>query len=825
MEMRLRQLLGIGLMLAICGAIAAAASPELKSINVASHGTTTTLTLVVPGSFGHNEYKASENLRLVDLTGVSAGKLRDTVHKLDAAGVESYHVVAYKGMRSVDVARIEFKVTPGAEMRTAQTSAGLQVTITAKDMPAPAKAPAEPVKVAANRTQAAVKVAPRPASVHRAVGIRSVGLIRGKNGLEIEVAGSGPMTAKVLKLAAPDRIVLDIPNALPEGASASTLVNSAEVKGIRTARHQANPPVTRVVVDLFSAHNYELNAAGNKLLLTLLPAQNRTDAVLHPAAAAPVMRAASAMPAMPTTAIPATAFEQSVPAKASDAQPNVTPELRTASETNSEPKRVVFLDPKYETEQNSDPNSVSNKKPAGELLASNAAPQGTQNNSQVAAQQSSSVSTPVSSNNPAPTGRKPVYTGEPISVNLKDVDLKDFFRLIHEVSGLNVVLDPGVHGTLTLVLEDVPWDQALDIVLKNNGLDRQLDGNVLRIATIDDMRKEAQAKRLQVEAEQLAVPKVSVTRFLSYAHAKDVVPTVKKLLSPRGDIISDDRMNALIIQDIPNVIPDIDRLIAELDQKTKEVDIEARVVASTRTFKRDIGTQLGIGWGNGPTAIGGANATGSSPLGGNATAPKYMLSPGGTGQSIPLISNFLPTSPGTGISLINATNSYRVDLILAAAESRGLLKVLSRPHIVTQNNIQAIVKQGMRIPVTTLSQLNGPPTVTYIEAVLRLTVTPQITNNNTIFLNLDIENTTPDFSNVVLNNPVFMTQQATTQVLVSDGGTVMIGGVIQTQNSVTTQQTPLIGDIPVLGNLFKRRTVNNTTQELIFIITPKIIQS
>jgi type IV pilus assembly protein PilQ len=182
---------------------------------------------------------------------------------------------------------------------------------------------------------------------------------------------------------------------------------------------------------------------------------------------------------------------------------------------------------------------------------------------------------------------------------LKDVDLKDFFRLIHEISGLNVVLDPNVHGSLTVVLDDVPWDQALDIVLKNNDLARQLEGNVLRIATVETLKKEADARRAQIESEALAVEKVTITRFLSYAHSKDVVPTIKKFLTQRGDVISDDRTNALIISDIPNVVPTVDRLLTQLDRKTQEVEIEARVVAATRSFARDIGTQLGFGWGNG----------------------------------------------------------------------------------------------------------------------------------------------------------------------------------------------------------------------------------
>jgi type IV pilus assembly protein PilQ len=425
-----------------------------------------------------------------------------------------------------------------------------------------------------------------------------------------------------------------------------------------------------------------------------------------------------------------------------------------------------------------------------------------------------------------PAASGPKYTGEPISVNLKDVDLKDFFRLIHEISGLNVVLDPNVKGTLTIVLDDVPWDQALDIVLKNNDLSRQLEGNVLRIATVETMRKEAESRRAQVEAEALAVDKVTVTRFLSYAHSKDVVPTIKSFLTQRGDVISDDRTNALIIQDIPSVMPGIDRLLTQLDRKTQEVEIEARVVAATRSFARDIGTQLGFGWGNGTSAVGGASSVGSSPTTVNGLTPGYITTGNSaTGSQIPLFSNLPVTSPTSGLTLINASNNVRIDAILTMAESRGLLKILSRPRVVTQNNIQALVRQGVRVPIVTQAQLGGPPTVTYVDAFLRLTVVPQITSEGTIFLNVDVENTTPDFGRQVQGNPTLITQQATTQVLVTDGGTVVIGGVIQTQNSVTISQVPLLGNIPMLGNLFKHTQVSTNNQELIFFITPRIIQT
>ena len=197
---------------------------------------------------------------------------------------------------------------------------------------------------------------------------------------------------------------------------------------------------------------------------------------------------------------------------------------------------------------------------------------------------------------PAASSAPPAkYSGEPISVNLKDVDLRDFFRLIHEISGLNVVVDPGVKGNLTIVLDDVPWDQALDIVLKNNDLDKQLDGNVLRMATKETLRKEAEENRDLAKAQAEAADVVTTTRVLSYAQGNATwSTTLKKFLSSRGDIIADDRSNTLIIRDIPSALPVMDNLIRQLDRKSQQVEIEARVVAANRSFSREIGTQLGF---------------------------------------------------------------------------------------------------------------------------------------------------------------------------------------------------------------------------------------
>jgi type II secretory pathway component HofQ len=211
-----------------------------------------------------------------------------------------------------------------------------------------------------------------------------------------------------------------------------------------------------------------------------------------------------------------------------------------------------------------------------------------------------------------------------------------------------------------------------------------------------------ESRRAQIEAQALASQRVTVTRFLSYAHSKDVVPTIKKLLSKRGEVVSDDRTNALIMLDIPQVFPEIDRLLTQLDRKTPEVEIEARVVAATRNFARDIGTQLGFAFGNGTsTAVGGATSVGTSPIvvtpTSGAPPPPYITSSGSTGIQIPLFSNLPAINPTSGLSLVNLGSNYRLDAILTAAESRGLLKILSRPRVVTQNNIQAVVRQGVRI--------------------------------------------------------------------------------------------------------------------------------
>ena len=660
------------------------------------------------------------------------------------------------------------------------------------------------------------------ATAPKRAALVNVSVVRGADGVNLELTTRGQVVPKLSSLDSPARLVVDLPGTVAV-LSQTIAVDKDGVKRVRVGMDAQKPPTARVVVDLDQACRYEIASRGDKFVLKLhtssAPAGDvskvETKSVAPVASKAAVTPAAASNAALTASAnnfvVVEPTYKPKTAASASEPQAALTPI----------PARALTAAARFVEKPDSDLLPT----PSASMAEQDSTPAPAVN---MAAEQKAQMKQP-------PAGViGPKYTGEPISVNLKDVDLKDFFRLIHEISGLNVVLDPNVKGTLTIVLDDVPWDQALDIVLKNNDLARQLEGNVLRIATVDTLRKEADAKRAELEAEALAVEKAQVTRFLSYAQAKDVVPTIKQFLSQRGSVIADARTNALIIMDIPSVIPSIDRIIVQLDRKTQQVEIEARVVAATRSFARDIGTQLGFGLGkSGPTSltsIGGTGAVGTSPASTFGINPNYQFvgtaapSPT-TPVQIPLFSNLASTQPSSGFGFITANPAFRIDAVLTMAESRGLLKILSRPRVVTQNNIQAIVRQGVRVPIVTQAQLGGPPTVTYVDAFLRLTVTPQITSENTIFLNVDVENTTPDFGREVQGNPTLITQQATTQVLVTDGGTVVIGGVIQSQNSINISQVPLLGNVPFLGNLFKHRQVSTQTQELIFFLTPRIIQT
>ena len=408
----------------------------------------------------------------------------------------------------------------------------------------------------------------------------------------------------------------------------------------------------------------------------------------------------------------------------------------------------------------------------------------------------------------------PQYQGELISIDIKDYDIKDFFRLISEISGLNVVLDPNVGGTVTLKLTDVPWDQALDVVLKNYQLGGQLQGNVLRIATNATLQGEQTAAKALRDAQELAVPLTTRTFTLNYTKSDAAGNILGRLLSARGTIIQDPRRNALIISDIPSQFGNLETMVKFLDTPAKQVEIEARLLQANKSFTRDIGNQLGlmVGANSGNILTG---AAGSSPF---TRSPAPRVTTGGSG--LPLVANF-PAPATSGLAfLIEPGKNFLLDEIITLAEARGTAKLISRPRVVTQNNIPATIDQSTQIPVQT--NVNNTITTQFQRFGLNLAVTPQITEAGTILLQVNITNQQPDFARSVNGIPSVASQTATTQVLVPDGGTAVIGGILVDTDTLNIFQVPGLGSVPIIGTLFKRTQTIKSTAELLFFVTPRV---
>jgi len=427
------------------------------------------------------------------------------------------------------------------------------------------------------------------------------------------------------------------------------------------------------------------------------------------------------------------------------------------------------------------------------------------------------------------------FTGHPVSLDFKDGDLQDIFRLFADISGLNVVVNPGVSGKVTLKLTEVPWDQALDLILKTNGLGKTLDDNVIRIARLSDLQKEESDLRKLKEEAALAGDLVVWRKALSYAKAQEMEPTVKKVaLSARGNITLDPRTNTMIITDLNANIEKAKELIADLDRATPQVEIEARIVVTSRNFTRDLGIQWGFMQQQTPTfgnttnrnfphsiVLNGQGVPGGGlPANQAGVAADAGIGTAGRGYAVNLPASGFNSA--IGVSLGNILGNFNLDAALTALERQGRGRLLSTPKVTTQNNQEAEIKQGVQIPIQTVA--NNTVTVQFKDAVLTLKVTPQITEAATVILGIDVQNNTADFANLVNGIPPINTQSAKTNVLVRDGATTVIGGIYQSNEQTSQSRTPFLSQIPLLGYLFRNRFVTSNSNELLLFITPRIIK-
>jgi type IV pilus assembly protein PilQ len=446
-----------------------------------------------------------------------------------------------------------------------------------------------------------------------------------------------------------------------------------------------------------------------------------------------------------------------------------------------------------------------------------------------------------------------VYTGEKLSLNFQDIETRAVLQLLADASGQNIVVSDTVTGSVTLRLQSVPWDQALDIVMRTKGLDKRQDGNVILVAPADELAAREKAD-LSAKKDILELAPIR-TEFLqmNYAKASDIAALLKSgsgggtgggggsnsMLSSRGSVSVDERTNTLLLADTSDKINEVRKLVATLDIPIKQVLIEARIVIVNDDFERDLGVRTGLTSINkngndglfmssgtaAATDVGLSSAI--SNLGSNGTVFPVGVPTGATAPSRYNV-NLPVANPAGSLAFMVLGSDYIVDLELSAAQAEGRGEIVSSPRIITSNQREATVEAGTEIPYQQAAGgAGGGTTIEFKKAVLALKVKPLITPDNNIILDLVVSKDSVGTVIVTsggVNVPSIDTRTLTTQVLVGDGQTVVLGGIFESEQRDTTKKVPMLGDIPVFGYLFKNKTKVNNKNELLIFVTPKILR-
>jgi len=817
------------------GGRAWAASPAatLKSVALSATPTGTELVLRVDGIYSYKTVQASPDTLFIDLAGAKAEGLAHSQQWVNPV-FSGYKLLPYRDASGQPVVRVQVDTKQANPFVVQKEGSKLRLvfgnglSVSAAPEPPPVSSPKSIL----------ADVSP-PTNSTGPLRVSKVTVDKHDSGETlVDVSTSRDASYRVTMLPSPARLVVDIDGAENTSAQKSYAADTAVLKAVRISQfHTKDPSVVRVVADLNGNPAFDVHATPSGLRIELRPRGMAKSASVIPQAPVPQVKVeetktVAAASVAPPSIAPVSVASAAVPPTPA-APPAVTPPPAATPTTEViDRKPAVALPLQAEAPeavkpdvQSTLPASASSKQveaaplptPASvtpEALRAEHAAQ-MLNVGREASPSEAQEPPPANPGGPAEEAKSP-YTGEPISLNLKDVDLKDFFRLIHEISGLNIIIDPNVSGNVTLVLDSVPWDQALEIVLKNNGLGKVMEGNVLRIARIATLTAEQDEQSKLSAARMDAAPLVTVFRPVNYAKAQDVATLLKNwvgggALSRRGIVLVDTRGNTLIISDVQSQIPIIQNIITKIDRKAKQVSIEARVVLANANFALTLASSLLGGYLNRSTV-----STGG--VGSNTT---FTIPPPTAAQPFPITTTTSATASGFGVAAVtNVGAHYFINAAISAAEERDQAKTISRPTIVTQNNVQGLVQQGVEVPIQTT--INNTISVQYEDATLELRVTPQITDDNNIFLIIDVNNASVGAS-VSTAGPSINTQRATTQVLVPDGGTVVFGGITVTSRSKSATYIPLLGNIPILGHLFKTSNATDQDQELLFFVSPKIL--
>lgn len=594
---------------------------------------------------------------------------------------------------------------------------------------------------------------------------------------KIIISGDGEIKANTFMVSG-NRLVIDVPNTVSKIKPQVLNVKNHLLKQVRVGQHTKPEKKVRIVLDLTTALSYNVSKENNQLVVIV---SKETLAAKEAPAEKKEEKAAEVKEpekAAPEAAVPAPAPPKEdviIAAEKPAEKPSVEEKPQPAPQKRVVQQREVFA---YK-------DVVSSKK----------------------------------------------FTGKRISLDFQDADIRNVLRLIADVSGYNLAAGDDVKGKITIKLLNVPWDQALDLILKMNNFGYLREGNIIRVATLKNIEDQLTAEAKTKEAEQKSGDLITKIIYVNYGSAKDFLETLKKSLTPRGSLVVEDKTNAIVIKDISKSVDEVTEMIRTLDRKVPQVMIEARIVEADTTFVRELGVQ----WGADQRGI--AHSRSDREMG------NYTLYGGGTKQSssdttyAPLTNGIgvnntgflvnLPAAVGAGSGgaigflFSNAKRTFNLDFQLSAMESSGKGKVLSNPKILALDNKEAFIQTGYRIPYASRSD-QGTKTE-WIDAVLQLKVTPHVTADNHIMMSIKIEKNEPDFANRAAEGaPTISTKEAKTDVLVNNGDTIVIGGIYKRRNDNSVKGVPWLSKIPILGWLFKKEYIYEKPEELVIFITPKI---
>ena len=710
----------------------------------------------------YTSFQLTEPLRLVvDISYADVKKFQDKI------SVNKGAILDITASQIDSIARLEIALSQPVDTKLYQANGNLIIEI-AKPVTG-AKAEPEAVKPVPQPEPPKVEAAEKPAEEKpvaekpekgTASVVTAVKASAGKGGVKVAITANGTMVPSTFMVEG-KKLVVDIPGTRSKVRPSVIPVRKGGLDRVRVGQHAAPDQKVRVVLDLTRPMEYEAKSEGNTIIIAMTPA-----AVPAPKAEGQATQ------------------EKAVPAEAGKAPAAVEQQVAPAPEAAAEPPQAPV------------PTARRAEARRPELVAT-----GT----------SSLIG-----------GGK--YSGRRISLDLQDADLVNVLRLFAEVANLNMILAPDVKGRVTVRMVNIPWDQAMDIILRMNGLGYALEDNILRIASVAALTKEAEDESKAKEAKKKAEDLVTRIVSINYSKAREIEPTLKKSLSARGESVVDERTNTIIIKDIPRNVEEAVTLVKLLDKPIAQVMIEARIIEASTNFTRDIGVQWGgtqkidaahgnaTGW-NFPNSI---TVTGGPTLG---TTPSnsgnfFVNLPAAVAQG---------SGGAVGFTFGSLNKALNLDLILSAMESTGEGKVISSPRVSALDNKEAKIEQGQSIPYQTTSATGTQ--VQFIDALLRLTVTPHVTPDNKIFMKIQATKNAPDTSLLGAGGqPSIRKNEATTEILLADGETAVIGGILTIDRGYTMQKVPFFADIPLIGWLFKQKSSRDNKTELIIFITPKVVK-